>query len=591
MTNFRLSVVVIVLPVVCWAFQALTERRSTRWTSRNQAVNALPPPLLDIPHRGLATLEEESNLSYLNSNPPDASGLKYSLPARWNQFLTKFRLWLQVPWRKIGEKVVLKVNLGGSLSIEPSTMARFMFGSQHNAEAVDSLHDLSTLLMFAAYDPRVLGIHVELGTMHCGYGKLREVRRMLDLYRQSGKKIIGYSESASEKELYIAVGFDEFYMPPTGALQLRGFQTSASFFRGVLDNIGIEPQVQRIGKYKSFGDTFNRSNISDAQREVASSILLQASDHWAQDIAQQTNNTLDDIRSIWAAEGVHMPGDYALKKLITGVKYHDQVEDIVNYRFDQKRGFDLFAWANRKYLALKNTILVDTTESEHEEKVREFALEQDFAKHPRRRSRASNEALASGATNASAADIAHINSTALEADTGIATAVNNTILQSTTPTTTEQLGATANKTARVKEAALTEISEVPRLAATSYLRKMAAGWSILKGLPLQEVRRGRRIAIINAAGGIGPGVSGTSLMGVTLGADTLIAQIQQARDDPTIKAVVLRVDSPGGAALASDLIWRELRLLSREKPVVASQVDVAGETLQVLSPMFCRYKR
>lgn len=43
-----------------------------------------------------------------------------------------------------------------------------------------------------------------------------------------------------------------------------------------------------------------------------------------------------------------------------------------------------------------------------------------------------------------------------------------------------------------------------------------------------------------------------------------------------MKAVVIRVDSPGGSALASDLMWREIRALSKEKPVIASMVDVAA---------------
>jgi protease-4 len=43
-----------------------------------------------------------------------------------------------------------------------------------------------------------------------------------------------------------------------------------------------------------------------------------------------------------------------------------------------------------------------------------------------------------------------------------------------------------------------------------------------------------------------------------------------------VKAVVLRIDSPGGDALASDLMWREIRLLAEEKPVVASMADVAA---------------
>jgi protease-4 len=56
----------------------------------------------------------------------------------------------------------------------------------------------------------------------------------------------------------------------------------------------------------------------------------------------------------------------------------------------------------------------------------------------------------------------------------------------------------------------------------------------------------------------------------------VVALLRRAELDPSIKGVVLRVDSPGGSALASDVMWRALRRLSREKPVVASMVDVAA---------------
>lgn len=83
--------------------------------------------------------------------------------------------------------------------------------------------------------------------------------------------------------------------------------------------------------------------------------------------------------------------------------------------------------------------------------------------------------------------------------------------------------------------------------------------------------------MINAAGGINSGKSSRGgPTGRTLGSDTLISMVRRARFDPSVKAVVLRIDSPGGSALASDLMWREIRLLSREKPVVASMVNVAA---------------
>src|SRR4029079_15424861 len=60
----------------------------------------------------------------------------------------------------------------------------------------------------------------------------------------------------------------------------------------------------------------------------------------------------------------------------------------------------------------------------------------------------------------------------------------------------------------------------------------------------------------------------------TIGSDTLSKAIRQANEDTSVKAIVMRVDSPGGSALASDLIWRELELV--QKPFVISMGDVAA---------------
>ena len=80
------------------------------------------------------------------------------------------------------------------------------------------------------------------------------------------------------------------------------------------------------------------------------------------------------------------------------------------------------------------------------------------------------------------------------------------------------------------------------------------------------------MAIIYADGQI---VDGESYNGAVGGA-TLASQIAQARMDDSIKAVVLRVNSPGGSALASDVIWREMELCREKKPVIVSMGGVAA---------------
>jgi protease-4 len=94
------------------------------------------------------------------------------------------------------------------------------------------------------------------------------------------------------------------------------------------------------------------------------------------------------------------------------------------------------------------------------------------------------------------------------------------------------------------------------------------------------MNRGPRVAVIYAAGAIAGGRSGYDpLNGAVVGSETLIEYIRQARRDSSVRAIVLRIDSPGGSATASDAIWRELMMTKNERadrPLVASMSDLAA---------------
>ncbi|HMH43696.1 MAG TPA: signal peptide peptidase SppA [Pyrinomonadaceae bacterium] len=91
------------------------------------------------------------------------------------------------------------------------------------------------------------------------------------------------------------------------------------------------------------------------------------------------------------------------------------------------------------------------------------------------------------------------------------------------------------------------------------------------------LNKGEKIAVVYAAGDI---VSGKSSFGgsgeETIGSDSLVRTINEARDDKGVKAIVLRIDSPGGSGLASDIIWRAVEAAKAKKPVVVSMGDVAA---------------
>jgi len=94
------------------------------------------------------------------------------------------------------------------------------------------------------------------------------------------------------------------------------------------------------------------------------------------------------------------------------------------------------------------------------------------------------------------------------------------------------------------------------------------------------LNRGPRIGVIYASGIIMSGESSfDAFSGQTLGSDTLIRHIREARDDASLRAIVVRVDSPGGSAIASDAIWRELvitRDQNPKRPLVVSMSDLAA---------------
>jgi protease-4 len=91
------------------------------------------------------------------------------------------------------------------------------------------------------------------------------------------------------------------------------------------------------------------------------------------------------------------------------------------------------------------------------------------------------------------------------------------------------------------------------------------------------LERGPRVAVIYASGLIASGKSNyDGPGGEVVGSDTINEYLRKARADSTIRAIVVRVDSPGGSAIASDIIWREMMLTRNAKPLIVSMSDVAA---------------
>jgi len=401
----------------------------------------------EAPDNAATKIEKDSSSSSSENGSSSESSstpeIQYIEPTGMQRAVTNFRLFFALPWRRFKSESALSIKFTGAIAEKP----------QPRFSSTLSLPAICDALQKAAVDPRITGLVVKIDPVQCGWGKLQEIRRHVELFKQSGKWTIAYMERAGEKEYYLASAFDEMYCPPSGSISLLGFSVSGTFLRGVFEKIGIEPEVRRIGKFKSAGDQLLRSDMSEAQSEQLNALLDDIYEDFVDTIATARKKDRADVENLLNS------GVFEMEKLqqggwIDGLKYADEVDDMIKERTGGKED-ELRFVPFKKY-----------------KKVGRSAFNLEGGK--------------------------------------------------------------------------------------------------------------KAIAIIRTSGAITSGSSGN---GITSG--DVIAQLRALKKNKQIAAVVLRVDSPGGDALASDLMWREIQKLSEEKPVIASMADVAASGGYYMS-MACR---
>lgn len=364
--------------------------------------------------------------------------LEYRKMGAWDMFAMRCKMLIAFPWQRIKKGSVLKIKLSGKVTEQ--LQRRFSTGL--------SLPQVCENLVKAAYDPRISGVFLQIEPLDCGWGKIEEICRHILFYKKSGKFIVSYMTVGGEKEYYLARTCGELYVPPGAYITLFGLKVQAAFLGGVLEKVGVEPEVQRIGKYKSVGDLISRKDMSDANREMLTALLDDIFHNWLEETAQLNGKKREDVENL-LDEGIFEIERLQQAGWITDIIYEDEVDNLLKDRLKLKDDAKVPYVENRKYSRVN-------------------------------------------------------------------------------PWTLNLAG---NK---------------------------------------------EQIAVLRAVGSISRSRAGINAAGDGIVSDQFIEQIRRIRDSKNFKAAILRIDSPGGDALASDLLWRELRLLAAKKPLIASMADVAA---------------
>lgn len=364
------------------------------------------------------------------------------------------------PITYVSDNSVLHIELKEEIKDRSSNnpFDNFDFNSFQTKEIL-GMNDIKESLEKAKTDNKIKGIFLNVSSVKTGMANLEEIRKALLDFKESEKFIIAYSEGYSQGAYYLSTVADKVYLNPVGEMSFQGLTSQIMFFKEALENLDIEMQVIRHGKFKSAVEPYLLNEMSPSNRKQISTLINSIWNDMLSNISTARSISVAELNRIADDIAIRLPKDALNNKLIDGLKYEDEV---------------LAELAN-----------LAGTEAKDDEPLTKPKLI-NLSKYKNAEGKeAKDENEDDDAINPNAKD---------------------------------------------------------------------------------------KIAIIYAEGEIRSGKSNRDI----LGSETTVEAVEKATKDKNVKAIVLRINSPGGSALASDVMWRAIELAKREKPVVVSMGNLAA---------------
>lgn len=188
----------------------------------------------------------------------------------------------------------------------------------------------------AATDPSIKAIYMTPDNIDAGISQIEEIRNALLRFRESGKQIISYSEDFSNTTCYLATVADNVVISPTTENYLTGLSSMQFFLKDLIDELGIDVQLIRHGKYKSAGEMFTMNDISPENRAQYEKLLNSIWGSWTADIAASRGFTVDQL-NFWINNLELVNPDSLLERgLVDNLMYKDQLEDSICKSFSSE---------------------------------------------------------------------------------------------------------------------------------------------------------------------------------------------------------------------------------------------------------------
>lgn len=161
-----------------------------------------------------------------------------------------------------------------------------------------SLEMLTTAIREASENKDIDMIYLKCGGVSAAYSTLHALRGELADFRKKGKKIYAYGDSYGNGDYYVASVADSLFINPAGMLNLTGLSTTTPYFKDMLDNIGVQVQVVKVGTFKSAVEPYISNDMSEPARAQLDTLLDNVWDVLRNDIASARKIPAEKINSM-----------------------------------------------------------------------------------------------------------------------------------------------------------------------------------------------------------------------------------------------------------------------------------------------------
>ena len=171
----------------------------------------------------------------------------------------------------ISDHSVLMLDLNGTLMerSQDNPFNQFMGGQFQ----VYGLEDILSSIRKAKENENIEGIYLQPTLLSTNYASLEEIREALIDFKESGKWVVAYADVYTQGVYYMASVADKVLLNPEGTIEWRGLAAQPIFFKKLLEKIGVEMQVFKVGTYKSAVEPYTATEMSDANREQLQAYL------------------------------------------------------------------------------------------------------------------------------------------------------------------------------------------------------------------------------------------------------------------------------------------------------------------------------